>query len=98
MLTGTIGVAAEMNKLLRLIVFKVGQQVHFTGFFHDFQAGYMAFSHLHSEIKKAEGLSKRKPLGYVKKFILYMTIIPITNSVTKSSEPIETRNNPACNI
>lgn len=34
MLSGAVGVTAEMNKLLRLIIFKIGQQVHFTGFLH----------------------------------------------------------------
>lgn len=57
-LTGVVGVIAEMNKLLlRLVAFQIDQQIHFTGFLHHLQRDIRHIFCLHSEIEIAEELS-----------------------------------------
>lgn len=52
-----IGVTTEMNKILRLITFQVGQQIIFTGFPHHLRRDMRQFFHLRSEIERSKVLS-----------------------------------------
>ena len=68
MLTGAVGAASEMHQFLRFISSQIGQQVHLTGSRYHLRRDIWHMFHLHSDIKIAEGLSFRKPLGYVMSF------------------------------
>lgn len=73
-LAGAVGVAPKMHHLMRFISPQIGQQVHLTSLRHHLRWDIWHMFHLQSDIKIAEGLSERKPLGYVITFYIPLSL------------------------